>query len=266
MKKRRKSPWGIYAFAITWIALSLIFPLYRLPSLLITTGISLVVGAVVGAIVEKNRKKNEPVYEYVPENEPEPVSQYGPAVDAILADSKRAIGEMGRLYASIKDPEIRKKINELMRVTDKIAQDAIEDPSDVPQIKKFMNYYLPTTIKLLNSYDRMGSQGIEGDNLNKSMKNIEEMLDTAIDAFKKQLDSLFENQAMDIETDIDVMNKMLAREGLSGSKDFDVASHVKSQEEKASQTVPAAPYVDTTKTQVGSVSLTLDPNKTQQEQ
>jgi 5-bromo-4-chloroindolyl phosphate hydrolysis protein len=123
---------------------------------------------------------------------------------------------------SIKDPEVRQKINELMRITDKITQDAITDPSDIPQIRKFMNYYLPTTIKLLNAYDRMSSQGIQGENLDKSMKNINEMLDQAIVAYKKRLDSLFENQALDIETDIEVMNTMLAREGLSGTNDFEV--------------------------------------------
>ena len=54
------------------------------------------------------------------------------------------------------------------------------------------------------------------------MKNINEMLDQAIVAYKKRLDSLFENQALDIETDIEVMNTMLAREGLSGTNDFEV--------------------------------------------
>ena len=123
---------------------------------------------------------------------------------------------------SVQDVEVRRKINELMRITDKITQDAIHDPSDIPQIKKFMNFYLPTTIKLLNAYDRMSAQGIEGENLDKSMKNINDMLDQAIEAYKKRLDSLFENQALDIETDIEVMNQMLAREGLSGGKDFDI--------------------------------------------
>ncbi|MEI3102245.1 MAG: 5-bromo-4-chloroindolyl phosphate hydrolysis family protein [Oscillospiraceae bacterium] len=117
---------------------------------------------------------------------------------------------------------MRQKINELMRITDKITQDAIADPADIPQIKKFMNYYLPTTIKLLNAYDSMSAQGIEGENLDRSMNSINEMLDAAIVAYKKRLDSLFENQALDIETDIKVMNRMLAREGLSGKKDFDL--------------------------------------------
>ena len=85
-----------------------------------------------------------------------------------------------------------------------------------------MNYYLPTTIKLLNAYDRMSAQGIEGENLDKTMKSIDAMLDDAIAAYKKMLDSLFANQALDIETDIQVMNTMLAREGLAGGKDFEV--------------------------------------------
>ena len=147
---------------------------------------------------------------------------YGPEIDPIIQEGNRALSEMGRLYMSIKDTEVRQKINELMRITDKITQDAIADPSDIPQIRKFMNYYLPTTIKLLNAYDRMSAQGIEGENLDKSMKSINEMLDAAIVAYKKRLDSLFENQALDIETDIEVMNTMLAREGLSGMKDFEI--------------------------------------------
>lgn len=157
-----------------------------------------------------------------PETKSAPVTKsYGPEIDPIIQEGNRALSEMGRLYMSIKDPEVRQKINEIMRITDKIMQDAINDPSDIPQIKKFMNYYLPTTIKLLNAYDRMSSLGIEGENLDKSMQNINEMLDAAIVAYKKRLDALFENQALDIETDIEVMNTMLAREGLSGNKDFD---------------------------------------------
>ena len=128
---------------------------------------------------------------------------YGEKVDPILKESETALKEMGRLYSTIKDPEIRSKINEIMLVTDKIAKDAIEDPSDVPQIKKFFRYYLPTTIKLLHAYDRMSSQEIKGENIDKSIDNINEMLDVAIDAYKKRLESLFENQALDIETDID---------------------------------------------------------------
>lgn len=212
-KKKPVSP--VYAVAITWLAYALLFPLYKLWHFII----AIVITFFVWSIVSKRAKKKmppEPEPEPVPAPEPKVIS-YGPDVDAIIAEGALAQKEMGRLYASIKEPSVRVKINELMHISDKIVQDAIHDPSDVPQIKKFLNYYLPTTIKLLNTYDRMGSQGISGENITGTMNRIEDMLDTAIAAYKKQLDSLFANQALDIETDIDVMNAMLAREGLAGN-------------------------------------------------
>ena len=76
----------------------------------------------------------------------------------------------------------------------------------------------------------MSSLGIEGENLDKSMKNINDMLDAAIAAYKKRLDSLFENQALDIETDIEVMNTMLAREGLAGDDEFDLSAQARKKQ------------------------------------
>ena len=122
---------------------------------------------------------------------------------------------MRRLNDAIEDEIISRRIDQLEDTTGKIIDQVVAHPEKLSQIRTFMNYYLPTTLKILNAYDRMGDQGIEGTNLSKSMQSIEDMLDTAIEAFKKQLDSLFANQALDIETDISVMNQMLAREGLS---------------------------------------------------
>ena len=223
-KKRHTSP--IYTFAGVWLVAACFLPMYRLWALLLTLGLSSFCAYLMG----KHAAKKEQKQAEAPATEAQPAQQktaapqksYGPEIDPILQEGNRALSEMGRIYMSVQDVEVRKKINELMRITDKITQDAIHDPSDIPQIKKFMNYYLPTTIKLLNAYDRMSAQGIEGENLDKSMKSINEMLDQAIVAYKKRLDSLFENQALDIETDIEVMNQMLAREGLSGGKDFEL--------------------------------------------
>ncbi len=231
-KSNKNSPIGyIYGFALAWLVMALLFPLHELAGMIITLVISLLSAFLIGRLsARRSRKKaakRQKAQEQAEANlaaarKGQAIKSYGPEIDPILAEGRRALSEMGRLYSSIKDPEVRKNINELMRITDKITQDAIADPSDIPQIKKFMNYYLPTTIKLLNSYDRMSSQGIEGENLSRSMSNINEMLDDAIVAYKKRLDSLFENQALDIETDIEVMNTMLAREGLTGRKDFEI--------------------------------------------
>lgn len=232
-RRGRRRPVGpIYTFAFVWMMMAGIFPIYRIWGLLLTVGGAFLAGKVAERIAMNKRslqdEKTAPKQETAPKTETAPKSapkkSYGPEIDPILEEGNRALAEMGRLYMSIKDPDVRQKINELMRVTDKITQDAIEDPADIPQIKKFMNYYLPTTIKLLNSYDRMGSQGISGENIDKSMDRINEMLDVAIDAYKKRLDSLYANNALDIETDIDVMNQMLAREGLTGGSDFSTAS------------------------------------------
>lgn len=224
--KRKKGGFAasIYSFALMWLLCSFILPLYTMSGLLVTILASVGVGMVIGSLRSGRKAKveeKEPEVKAQPQPEPEPKKSYGPEVDAIIADGNLAMREMGRLYSSIKEPNIRSRINEIMRVSDKIVQDAIADPSDVPQIRRFLDYYLPTTIKLLNAYDRMSSQGIEGENLSKSMKSIEDMLDTAVVAYEKQLDSLFANQALDIETDISVMNTMLAREGLQGEDEYD---------------------------------------------
>ena len=223
-KKRHTSP--IYTFAGVWLVAACFLPMYRLWALLLTLGLSSFCAYLMGKHAAKKEQKQAeaPAAEAQPAQQKTaaPQKSYGPEIDPILQEGNRALSEMGRIYMSVQDVEVRKKINELMRITDKITQDAIHDPSDIPQIKKFMNYYLPTTIKLLNAYDRMSAQGIEGENLDKSMKSISEMLDQAIVAYKKRLDSLFENQALDIETDIEVRNQMLAREGLSGGKDFEL--------------------------------------------
>lgn len=227
------------------------FPMYELGSILLGLGGGLLVAFLIGRAAglraarkekeqrhEENRKAARKTVDTRVRNVGEQTAQkqkpvekksYGPQVDPIVEEGNKALSEMGRLYLSIKDPEIRSKINEIMRITDKIVQDAISDPTDIPKIKKFMNYYLPTTIKLLNAYDRMGSQGIEGENIDRSMKSISEMLDAAIAAYKKQLDSLFANQALDIETDIAVMNSMLDREGLSDKKDFVIREETQPQ-------------------------------------
>lgn len=228
--KRRRSVGFIYGFAVTWLVMAAFLPMYKLWAVITALCASILVSSVIAsASGKKAQAEEEKAAAEQREKEKQETEKaaaagtsYSPEVSAILAEGNRALSEMGRLYMSIEDPEVRGKINEIMRITDKIAQDAISDPSDIPQIKKFMNYYLPTTIKLLNAYDRMSAQGIEGENLDKSMKSINDMLDTAIEAYKKRLDSLFANQALDIETDIQVMNTMLAREGLSGGKDFEV--------------------------------------------
>ena len=241
MRKQRRSAGPIYVFAAVWLLSQIASNSTGLGGLLITTGISLLAAVGVGYLLgRKRQKKDEEESAFAKsaeeakasEKAAEESSPYSPEVQAIIKEGRVALKEMGRLYSSIPNPEIRSKINELMSVSDKIVRDAIDDPSDVPQIRKFLDYYLPTTIKLLNAYDRMNSQEISGSNITGSMERIEDMLDTAIDAYKRQLDALFANQAADIQMDIEVMNGMLAREGLGGKSYLDINDFMKKYEQQ----------------------------------
>ena len=132
----------------------------------------------------------------------------------MLTDGKLAISEMKRLDDNIQDETISAQIRKLESLSGKIFAQVQQDPKKLPQIRKFMNYYLPTTLKLLNSYDRMSAQGVSGENISGTMNRVENMMETIVQAFEKQLDSLFGAEALDISTDITVLDNMMAREGL----------------------------------------------------
>ena len=230
-KKRPVSP--IYTFALFYLGYALFLPLLELSAVLVGLGLSSAAAfAVASAMKKKFRELDEaPIFteftapesaeKEATEKAAEKETRYSPEVNAIIDDGRLAMKEMGRLYASIPNEAIRKRINEIMSVSDKIVRDAIEDESDVPQIRKFLDFYLPTTIKLLNAYDRMEELEIEGENISGSKRSIEEMLDTTIEAYRKHLDALFRNQAMDIDAEIRAMNSMMAQEGLSGKSTLD---------------------------------------------
>ena len=84
------------------------------------------------------------------------------------------------------------------------------------QLRSFLSYYLPTTLKILRAYARMEEQGVEGENIRSAKARIEGMMDKVVEGFEKQLDKLFQDDAMDIATDVQVLERMLEKDGLSG--------------------------------------------------
>ena len=97
-------------------------------------------------------------------------------------------------------------------MAEKIFQQVKAEPKKLPEIRRFMDYYLPTTLKLLNAYDRMGAAGVSGENIDGTMKRVEDIMSTIVTAFEKQLDSLFGSDALDIKAEMTVLETMLARE------------------------------------------------------
>ena len=120
----------------------------------------------------------------------------------------------------IADPVLSEKIDHLETVAGKIFREVEQHPEKQQQAATFLNYYLPPTLKLLDSYAKFEEAGIEGENLSRAQERIEETMDALIKGFDKQLDDLYRNEAMDIDSDIRVMENMLRRDTASVEDDF----------------------------------------------
>lgn len=211
----KKSVVPIYTVAAVWLVWATLLPLYRPVHYLLAGAVS-----VVAFLAAHKLCPDRTLIVPDPEPAPEPQSQEteNPELDALIKERERAVSEMRRLNDNIKDAHISAQIDHLEEVTQKIVGYVVEHPQKRNQIQKFLNYYLPTTLKLLNAYDRMGAAGISGTNIDGTMRKIETMMDTAVQAFDRQLDALFADEALDISTDITVMENLLAQEGLTGQQ------------------------------------------------
>ncbi len=129
----------------------------------------------------------------------------------------------------IADPVLSAKIDRLEEVTAKIFQAVEADPKKRSSIDTFLNYYLPTTQKLLDSYAEFEATGVEGANLGQAKDRIEKTMDSIVAGFEHQLDELYKMDAMNVDSDIRVMETMLRRDTASAEKDFGLG------------TAPAAP-------------------------
>ena len=135
----------------------------------------------------------------------------------------REIVEQGDAYIqkihecndAIPGEEISAKISRMEMLVDRIFDRVEQNPETVSDIRKLMDYYLPTTIKLLEAYEELDRQPVGGENIKTAKAEIEATLDTLNIAFEKLLDSLFQNTAWDVSSDISVLHTMLAQEGLT---------------------------------------------------
>ena len=217
-KMVKKSPAPLYFAAAVWLVWGLCLPLYRLSDFLLAAGASLFAGVLGKALFpDKTFETPEPQKTEEPKK---PETTGDPELDALIAERDKAVGEMRRLNDSIPGERISAQIDHLEEMTQKIISHVVSHPEKLPQIRKFMNYYLPTTLKLLNAYDRMGAAGVEGENIAGTKGRIDAMMDTIVSAFDKQMDALFADEALDISTDITVMENLLKQEGLSEEKPF----------------------------------------------
>lgn len=215
----KRSTIPIYLVGVVWLVFALFFSLSQPIDYVLCAVIS-VAAFVVGKAIFPDKHYQMPGEEKQKKEEPKkpetPKSTGNPEIDNLIKERERALSEMRRLNDSIEDETISAQIDHLEEVTSKIIDQVVKEPAKLPQIRRFLNYYLPTTLKILNAYDRMDAMGVSGENIDSTKQRVERMMGTIVKAFDKQLDALFGAEAMDISTDITVMENLLAQEGLAG--------------------------------------------------
>lgn len=199
----------VYGIGAFWLLYALIFPMNRIYHFLICAALSVGVYFLL-------RHFFPGTVEYVEE----PVSTGNVDLDELIATGKKSVAEIRTINLRIPDPEITKKLDRIESVTELIFKKAAENQTNIRQVRRFMDYYLPTTISLLNRYIELRDNGISTESSVAAQEKIIGMLDTVVVAFENELNSLYENDLVDITADIEVMKKMMASEGLTEKKDF----------------------------------------------
>ena len=217
--QKKVSVLPIYLVGFAWLGYALLFPLRAPLHYALCAGLSLVVYTIGKAIwPDKVYQTPDAPKTEAKKTESKKEEPADPQVAALRTERDRAVSELRRLNDAIPDPKISAQIDHLEEVTGKIIDHVIEKPESKPQISRFLDYFLPTTLKLLNAYDRMDSAGVSGSNISATKAKVEGMMRTIVSAFEKQLDALYGSEALDISTDITVLETMMAREGLAGEQ------------------------------------------------
>lgn len=229
--KKKRSALPIYAIGIVWLLYAGKLNTFR--GILSCAVVSSIVYAIL-RIVLPGKKTDEPPKAAAPEQpqpkqaekkpepqpEPEPEEKLPPELQSVIYQGKRAIADIRRLNDEIPDERISAQIDLIERLTAQIFDCVRKNPKKLSQIRQFLNYYLPTTIKLMEQYVTLQNQSLKTENITEGMQKIEDLLDKVIIAFQRQLDALFEADVVDITADIRVMEQMMASEGLTNKKDF----------------------------------------------
>ncbi len=215
-KSKKSTNVSLISFGVTAVLFALIFHPHQGWSLALMLAVSFLVSWLAGVLStplntkaphSSKEKEAADLLHYEPTGNPE--------VDDLVEKSREMLRQIRHENDLIPDQALSNQIFQLEDVTGKIFQTVIDQPNKAPQIRKFMSYYLPTTLKMLASYRKMDERGVYGENADQARKKITGSMGLVLKAFDKQLDTLYQNDMLDITTDVDVLEQMLKRDGLS---------------------------------------------------
>ena len=204
MKKRViRSAIPVYLCALTWILFGMLLPMYKLSSILLATGASIAVWLLAGRLFPGRVVEEE----VKPDSGDEEVNKQ-------ILEGRENLKSLRESAASISDEAVTAPLSRMIEAGDKIFKALEKNPRDSQQIRKFMNYYLPTSVKLLEHYKTLSAAGA-GENVQKSLASISGSLNMIAEAFEKQLDRLYADDQLDINAEISALETMMAADGLT---------------------------------------------------
>ncbi len=207
---KKKSTWqpGVIAGAVTVALFAMIFKLRGWPSFVIAGFLAFLVGKTV-AIMAKgvDTSKKAPAQKPIPKTGDE-------AVDALIEKGLEMLKAIREENDKISDPELSRNIDEIEKTAREIFRTVAEQPGKAPQIRRFMDYYLPTTLKMLSGYSKMEERNVVSRQAEDTRRQIEHAAGVVAEAFKKQLHNLYDHDILDISTDVEVLETLLKSDGL----------------------------------------------------
>lgn len=203
----KNSVYVYYIIGITWLLAALFVPMIKLSSYLLLAGFSCLEYVVLSKVLPKEKT----IIEYT--EEPNTGNM---ELDEVLKLGNSYLEDIRKANAAIRDKELSDNIESIETTAQKIFTAVEQHPEEIGKIRKFMSYYLPTTIKLLNAYAEFETQDIKVENVEKSMSSIKNSVSMINSSFEKLLNSIYENDMLDITSDIAVYEKMVSVDGYKG--------------------------------------------------
>lgn len=209
----KKTKAGIIGGAAALLIFFLIFGLGSLRRIIIGVGISALVGWIVSVMstgLDVSKRAPDQHQEIIPETGNE-------KADQMIIAGQELMTEIRKENALITDVDLTDKINQLDNTLHKIFLAVADEPEKAAKIRRSIDYYLPTTLKMLKGYRQMDQRQVRSEDADKLREQIQQGMDMVNSAFQKQLENLYEADILDISTDIEVLDTLLKSEGLIDS-------------------------------------------------
>ncbi|MBR6027638.1 MAG: 5-bromo-4-chloroindolyl phosphate hydrolysis family protein [Clostridia bacterium] len=247
-KEKRNTTLG---FVLTAAGLMILAKPFNLIGIAIVAGISYLVGKTVGVMSSGLDLTTHNRQDQVKEKEYEAVRMTGDELaDRTIQSGQQLLAQIREANDAIPDQELTRRINEIEDKCTRILETIAEKPGKASSVRKFMNYYLPTTLKMVQSYRTMQDRGLSAAAMYEARATLLRGTDMIQTACQKQLDNLYKDTLFDVSTDIDVLEQMLRRDGFTDS-DFTpeavetAASDLRdTQSAAAAQLMSGTPVID----------------------